>query len=131
VGAGVNRERPLLRTWYRERIDASRHHLETRYADTHSLATLARRVAMSPFHFARVFRELTGSPPHRYLRHIRLDQAARRLHDGLSVTDTCFEVGFSNLSHFTRSFSRAYGVPPSRYRAQLARLCKHPAPSPR
>jgi AraC family transcriptional regulator len=102
--------------WYTGRIDAARDLLERRYADEHSLASLARHVAMSPFHFARVFRGLTGTPPNRYLLRVRLARAAARLRDGMPVTDTCFDVGFSNLSHFTRLFHRAYGVPPSRYR---------------
>ena len=68
---------------------------------------------MSLFHFARVFRELTGLPPHRYLLRTRLERAAQRLRTGDSVTNTCYAVGFSNLSHFTRSFRRRFGVAPS------------------
>ena len=68
---------------------------------------------MSPFQFARVFSELAGMPPHQYLLRVRLDRAAEILLDGKSVTETCFEVGFSNLSHFTRSFQRRFGCKPS------------------
>jgi AraC family transcriptional regulator len=103
-------------TWYARRVDAARERIETDYAGQHTLASLARFVAMSPFHFARVFRELAGVPPHRLLQRVRLEQAARRLRDGMSVTDTCFDVGFSNLSHFIRLFRRAHGVSPSRFR---------------
>jgi len=70
---------------------------------------------MSPFHFARLFRETTGTPPHRYLVSVRLREAARRLRQGARVTDACFDVGFGNLSHFVRAFRRTFGVSPSRY----------------
>lgn len=99
--------------WYAERVEAVRELLEARYNETHSLASLARFVGMSPFQFARVFHEFTGEPPHRYLLKVRLAHASRMLLDGKPVTETCFEVGFSNLSHFTRSFRRRFGCAPS------------------
>ena len=102
--------------WYAERVDFVRELLEREYAQPHSLAALGRRVGMSAFHFAHVFRELTGTPPHRYLLGARLAHAAERLRQGATVTDTCYAVGFSNLSHFIRSFRRNFRVSPSRFR---------------
>ena len=107
--------RPSQLQWYARRIDAARELMETSSAEPHSLADLARDAAMSPFHFARVFAELVGTPPHRYLRDLRLRAAATRLREGASVTGACFASGFANLGHFTRSFRRAYGVLPSRF----------------
>ena len=102
--------------WYAERIDVARKSLEQRYEDDHSLNSLARSIGMSSFHFARVFAELAGAPPHRYLLRVRLNQAATRLLDGTSVTETCFQSGFSNLSHFVRTFQRHFGVSPAQFR---------------
>ena len=112
----VYRERQLL--WYAERIEAILDIFNKRYADAHSLTSVARSVGMSPFQFARVFSELVGTPPHRYLLSVRLDRALQMLLDGKSVTETCFDVGFSNLSHFTRSFQRRFGVVPSSLKAK-------------
>jgi AraC-like DNA-binding protein len=106
--------------WYAERVDAAQKSMEQRYENDHSLNSLARSVGMSPFHFARVFAELAGAPPHRYLLRVRLNQAARRLLDGSSVTETCFQSGFSNLSHFVRSFHRRFGVSPAQFRRNPA-----------
>lgn len=112
----VYRERQLL--WYAERIEAILDIFDKRYADSHSLTSVARSVGMSPFQFARVFSELVGTPPHRYLLSVRLERALQMLLDGKSVTETCFDVGFSNLSHFTRSFQRRFGVVPSSLKAK-------------
>lgn len=62
--------------WYTERLEAARTLLQRQYSEPHSLASLAYAVGMSPFHFARVFCELVGTPPHRYLLNVRLARAA-------------------------------------------------------
>ena len=100
-------------SWYAKRIETAREILDTRYAEQHALATLAATVGMSPFQFARVFGELKGVPPHRYLLQVRLEHALKMIREGKSVTETCFDVGFLNLSHFTRSFRRRFGHAPS------------------
>jgi AraC family transcriptional regulator len=104
--------------WYAERVEAVRELLQQRYADSHSLRSLARSVGMSPFQFARVFRNLTGMPPHQYLLKVRLERAFISLGDGDPVTEVCYQTGFSNLSHFTRSFRRRFGCPPSALKAR-------------
>lgn len=99
---------------YAERVEAARALLESDYEAPHTLFSLARFTGMSPFHFSRIFREFTGYPPHAYLLKVRLARAAEQLRDGVSVTETCFSTGFSNLSHFIRLFRRTFGVSPSR-----------------
>ncbi len=107
--------RPSQLAWYGARVRAACDFLRSEYGQDHSLSSLGRRFGMSPFHFARVFRELAGTPPHRYLLGVRLGEAARRLREGASVTDACFDSGFSHLSHFGRLFQRRFGVLPSQY----------------
>lgn len=104
---------------YADRIETIRRLMQASYDENHSLISLADKSGMSAFHFARVFRELVGVPPHRYLRNIRLERASAMLRDGASVTSTCYDVGFSNLSHFIRSFRRRYGCPPSELRKKV------------
>jgi AraC-like DNA-binding protein len=103
--------------WYARRVELAREMLATRFAEPLSLDRVAREAGMSPFHFSRVFRELVGMPPHRYLLRIRLLRAAQRLRAGDGVTETCLATGFNNLSHFIRTFHRVLGVPPSRFGA--------------
>src|SRR5262249_59018164 len=80
--AGSKRFRLSQLAWYASRIDQARGKLEENFADAHSLSSLAQDAGMSPFHFSRVFRELTGCPPHRYLVRVRLARAKRLLQEG-------------------------------------------------
>lgn len=78
-----------------------------------SLEDLASVACMSPFHFNRTFRRLIGIPPGEFLSALRL-QAARRLllTTSLSVTDICFEVGYTSTGSFTSRFSQLVGLSP-------------------
>lgn len=103
--------------WYGERIGAARELMQANPAARHSLWRLSSEVSMSPFQFARVFRELVGVSPHKYLVRLRLERARDLLQSGVSVTEACYAVGFNNLSHFVRSFHRSFGVAPSRMKS--------------
>lgn len=100
--------------WYAERVQAVRERLDAEFDGDHTVSALARSIGMSAFHFTRVFTQLVGRPPHRYLTERRLAAARAMLKDGRSVTETCFACGFNELSHFSRSFGRRFGVSPSR-----------------
>lgn len=81
----------------------------------------AGEVALSPFHFLRLFSRVLGVTPHQYLVRSRLRHAARLLADSeQAVTDVALEVGFADLSNFVRTFHRAAGVSPRGFR-QAAR----------
>ena len=61
---------------------------------------------------------MLGVTPHQYLVRTRLRRAARLLADGArSITDVALDVGFGDLSNFVRTFHRAAGVSPRRFRA--------------
>lgn len=117
--------RPLFRpgqlAWYAARVDRAKAFVRAHHADPLSLSRMAGEVGMSLYHFARVFAELEGEPPHRFLLSVRLTQALERLRAGASVTETCYAVGFASLSHFTSTFRRRFGVRPSQAGALLLR----------
>ena len=116
-GAAQRRlHRPRQLRWYAQRITAAREMIDASPADDHSLWRLASHVAMSPFLFARVFKELVGVPPHRYLIRARLERARALLESGTSVTEACYTTGFNNLSHFIRTFRAHFGHTPSALR---------------
>lgn len=84
-----------------------------------SITDIAKNCGISPGHFTRAFRATTGHSPHQWLIRQRLEKACALLRDTqLSLAAIAFECGFSEQSHFTRVFSRAFGVPPGRWRRE-------------
>ena len=92
------------------------------WIDAHSnqqidLEQAARQAELSLFHFLRLFRSVLGVTPHQYLVRSRLRHAARLLADeDRPVTDIAYDVGFGDLSNFVRTFHRAAGISPLRFR---------------
>jgi AraC-like DNA-binding protein len=81
------------------------------------LEQAAGQADISPFHFLRLFSSVLGVTPHQYLVRSRLRHAARLLaDDDISVTDVAYDVGFGDLSNFVRTFHRAAGVSPRKFR---------------
>lgn len=82
-----------------------------------TLDMVAAQTGLSSFHFLRVFAEVLGVTPHQYLIRCRLAAAAQLLLAGRQpVTEIALDVGFEDLSNFTRSFHRAAGQSPRRFR---------------
>ncbi|MGH6779787.1 MAG: helix-turn-helix transcriptional regulator, partial [Bradyrhizobium sp.] len=68
-------------------------------------------------HFLRLFASVLGVTPHQYLVRSRLRHAARLLADEeRAVTEIAYDVGFGDLSNFVRTFHRAAGVSPMKFR---------------
>jgi AraC-like DNA-binding protein len=82
-----------------------------------ALDDAAGQAGVSPFHFLRLFSDVLGVTPHQYLVRSRLRHAARRLaYDDSPITDIAYDVGFGDLSNFVRTFHRASGASPMRFR---------------
>jgi AraC family transcriptional regulator len=109
-------ERPASRLTDRQ-LRAVRDHIHAHLAGPIPVSTLAMVAGVSTGHFFRAFRATTGMTPLAYLQRTRIGRAAEMLaHEGSSVTDAALQVGFSNLGHFTRIFTRVIGIRPSDYR---------------
>lgn len=119
--SGVPDRRTVVSARDRRRAVEASQFLEAHAGDEIDLATTAAASGLSPFHFLRVFRAVLGVTPHQYLVRLRLRRAAQLLADAAhaeqSVTQVAFSVGFADLSNFVRTFQRAAGVPPGRFRA--------------
>jgi AraC family transcriptional regulator len=84
------------------------------------LGELARAAHLSPFHFARLFKKLTGAAPHAYLAALRAARARTLLAEtDLSVTEVGARVGYASSSHFAKAFRQATGLTPRAYRNAL------------
>jgi AraC-like DNA-binding protein len=92
--------------------------IDARYREPLDVPTLARVAHLSPAHFSREFRRTFGETPHQYLLTRRLERATALLRNtDRSVADICLTVGLTSIGSFTTSFTRAYGLSPTAYRA--------------
>ena len=88
-----------------------------------SLDEMAEIACLSPFHFHRMFRAITGIPPGEFLAALRLNAAKRLLlTSSLSVTDVCFDLGYASLGTFTQRFKQVIGISPLQLRQLTAEL---------
>jgi len=85
-----------------------------------SLKDLAAASYLSTFHFARLFKKITGVTPHNYFAAIRTQKAQLLLADhSLSINSIAAQVGYLSSSHFTKAFRTATGTTPREFRKAL------------
>ena len=93
-------------------------YIEHRLAEPISLGELATFAALSEYHFARMFRESFGIPPHQYLLARRLARARKLLQDtALPLGEIAMACGFASASHFSNRFRATMGGTPGAFRA--------------
>ena len=104
------------------RLRRVRDRIDREYARPLDVEALARGAHMSSGHLSRLFRRAYGESPYAYLMTRRIERAMALLRRGdLSVTEVCFEVGFSSLGTFSTRFTELVGTSPSEYRHGAAR----------
>lgn len=95
-------------------------------ADPHQLPDLAKTAQYSPYHFHRIFHEVTATTPARFLAALRMNEAKRLLaKTDRSVTSISLEVGYQSLGTFTSQFSRLVGLTPGRFRRLVDMAAGH------
>jgi AraC family transcriptional regulator len=93
--------------------------IEEHLAEPMPIERLAATVHMSPFHFARLFKQATGQPPHAYLTARRIERAKELLADAcVPLIHVAANVGFQTQGHFTEVFRRHAGMTPRHFRLQ-------------
>lgn len=91
--------------------------IRSRLDEEISLEVMAAIAYMSPYHFNRTFRRITGLPPCRFLAKLRVEAATQMLlNTNHRITDICLDVGYSSLGTFIRRFSELLGTSPRRLR---------------
>jgi AraC-like DNA-binding protein len=92
--------------------------MDRAYAEPLDVRAVAAVAHLSEAHFSRSFRATFGETPHRYLQRRRVERSMFLLREtDKSVTDVCFDVGFTSLGTFSRTFHEIVGETPSDYRA--------------
>lgn len=132
--------KPTTRSFYRQAVQDAIDFVVANLDEAIDLARLAGIVGLSPFHFHRVFKGMTGETPLELVRRLRLERAAARLvGTDLGITRLAFEAGFETHEAFSRAFRLAYGTSPTGFRRrrhpryQIAASCSihyHTAGSP-
>ena len=99
---------------------------DSRYFEALGVQDLARAAGLSRAHFSREFRRAFGESPHAYLLTRRLERAAALLRTtDRSVAEICFSVGLQSVGSFTTSFTRTFGISPTRYRDRFPPAAEH------
>jgi AraC family transcriptional regulator len=101
-------------------------HLEAKL----SLEIIAKKASFSPFHFHRLFSVVMQETPNNFIIHKRVEKAASYvLHQKeKTITLVSEEVGFSNISSFSKTFKKFYGISPNQFKKESAekfsKICK-------
>ena len=104
---------PLARSELRRALD----YIHDNLASDLTLAEIASAAGLSPSHFARLFRQAIGQPPHQYVLTARIERAQNLLRQpDASVSAVAFCLGFYDESHFIRHFKRITGIAPGEWR---------------
>ena len=91
-----------------------------RYGEVIRVEDMAREAALSPSHFAQLFKQTIGLSPMQFVMSYRVEQARKRLLErDTPLIDIALACGFSDQAHFSRQFKQIEGETPSRYRARL------------
>jgi AraC-like DNA-binding protein/mannose-6-phosphate isomerase-like protein (cupin superfamily) len=87
-------------------------------AEKLSLDTLAEKFYISKYHLIREFKKYTGSTIHQYILGKRLNLARMILKDNIKLHEISSQCGFEDYSAFVKSFKKAFGMSPSKYRKE-------------
>jgi YesN/AraC family two-component response regulator len=108
-------------------LEAAMAFIDRRLNTPLSLEQVSREAGMSKFRFCRHFKEATGQTFRSYLTRRRITRALELLRSGeRNVSEVYLDVGFKDLSHFSRVFRKITGQLPSEYRRNLLRPSSTP-----
>ncbi|MBV4484997.1 AraC family transcriptional regulator [Pseudomonas sp. SWRI153] len=80
------------------------------------VSEIAEHCNLSRSHFSRAFKIVTGCSPQEWMLKMKIDKSKELLLTSMAITDIVYECGFSDHSHFTRTFGRLEGMPPKAWR---------------
>lgn len=93
-------------------------YIHKNYWNEISLDFLSKEFFINKFYLCNIFKQVTGTPLNQYLINCRLMKAKELLLKDRTVEDVCFEVGYNNLSHFSRSFKKYIGKSPKQFQME-------------
>ena len=110
--------RPATVVAHREAVERVIRVMHDRLDEPLTLQEMSKIAYISPYHFNRIFRQITGIPPNQFFYALRLETAKRLLlTTKTNVTDVCFDVGYNSLGTFIRRFTALVGLSPGHFRS--------------
>ncbi|WUH96302.1 helix-turn-helix transcriptional regulator [Spirillospora sp. NBC_00431] len=106
-----------LDTGLLRRMRLARDAMDRDWAEPLDVAAVAARAGYSRYHFVRLFSDVYGETPGRYLARRRIERAQDLLRTAnLTVTEICMMVGFTSLGSFCTRFKQQVGMTPTEFR---------------
>jgi len=118
------------KTYLYKRIVRAKLYIDEHYIEDIDMDGIAGEACLSKFHFLRLFKQIYGLTPHKYVTSLRINRAKELLRNGIAISDTCYSLGFESLSSFTKLFKRYSDVNPSIYSAKAKDINRQIAAAP-
>jgi AraC family transcriptional regulator len=110
--------RKETKTYYQDKTNALLHYIENNLDGDLSVKTLSEQSGISRFHFHRVMRAALGEPLGSYIDRSRLETAITLIRYGdMTMQDIAEQIGYQDLSSFSKAFAKEFGVSPNDYKA--------------
>jgi AraC family transcriptional regulator len=123
----------LKKNLYQNKINKVYDYLQYNNIAGAGLKELSQIADLSPFHFHRIFKAVTGETLGEFIVRIKLEKAAKLLSDSkATISQVAYDVGFETPSSLSKAFKKRYNVSPTQYRQGESINCKvlHPSAKP-
>lgn len=112
-------------------VIGTRNYIDSHYDSDLNLDVLSDVRFISKFHLLRLFKKYYGQTPKQYLRDKRMEKSKDYLKQGMSITETCFAIGFESPCSFSTLFKSRTGLTPTEFqKEQLSQGRSHSGPLP-
>ncbi|WP_282124942.1 helix-turn-helix domain-containing protein [Marinifilum flexuosum] len=101
--------------WQIDTVIGLKNYMDNNYKENLNLELFSRIRFVSKYHLLRLFKRYYGQTPNQYLMDKRIEKAKLCIKNGLSISETCYEVGFESVSSFSSLFKRKTGFTPRAY----------------
>lgn len=108
-------------------VIATRNYIDNNYETDLNLDLLSHIRFVSKYHLLRLFKRYYGQTPKQYLTDKRIEKAKEYLKKGITITETCFGIGFESPCSFSTLFKSRTGLTPTKFqKEQFSQSRSHP-----
>lgn len=111
----IKPKKPGTKTYLYRQIVGAKLFIDNNYLNDIDISGIATEACFSKFHFLRLFKKIYRVTPHKYVTILKIGKAKELLRNNVSITDTCYSLGFDSISSFIKLFRRYEKMSPSAY----------------